>query len=198
MQGRESAHLDGVGVGAFFDQDADGFGILAERDGCVQWLVAHGGGYLVDIRAVVEQDLYSPRSAEGCCEVEGRPAVAGDGVRERGVGCEQSVQSGYVADGCGFMNVEGFEAGEQEVADNGLAAVDRPKQSRDTLGVPALCYRRIVFDLFGDLGGCAAPNQCNELMAHGGSLPDSVRPPAARMEARLVDLSDFLTVAVAV
>lgn len=75
-EGRESACLNGIRVGAMDEEKADGVGIASEGHGGVQGLIALGIlRDRVDTSAVVDEQSDGFRSAKSSGEVERSPSI---------------------------------------------------------------------------------------------------------------------------
>lgn len=114
---------------------------------------------MADVCPVLEQNQHCGGSAKGCSEVQSGPAIARYGACLGRIGTQMSFETRQVAGGSGFVDVERIEAGKQEVPNQGLAAVNGPHESRDTLGIAAFCDRGFMFDQFSDFGGGAPPDE---------------------------------------
>ena len=103
--------------------------------------------------------------------MEGGPAVAGKSCGAGGGGMKQGGQLDHVWDGGSLKDIEreklGLEDGEEEVADERLAAVDRPEQSGNALGIAPGGQGWVVVDGGGDIGGGSGLDEFEEGSGHG-------------------------------
>ena len=101
---------------------------------------------------------------------------------EAGIGGEKFAQVGFVTDGGGFKDVEGDsvagEAGEEEVADEGLRAVDGPEECGDALRVAPGGEGGVGLNGVCDFSGCAGLDEFEEGGTHGLKIarPGESRP----------------------
>lgn len=133
-EGSESSGLGGVGVGAVHEQEVDCLHVATEGEGGMERLVLLGvAAESFDTGSGGEKDGDGFGGSESGSEVEGGPTIAGKRIGAGGRGLKQSGQLGHVWDGGSFKDIQFeelcFEDGDQEVADEGLAAVDGPEES---------------------------------------------------------------------
>jgi hypothetical protein len=156
--GREAAGLGGVDRRAVLEEKVNRLGILAEGEGGVERLVllrVAADGVDAGLGGEESRDGFGCGECGG--EVERGPAIAGVGMDQFRLGGQEGAQMGNVADGGGFKEVErdsdGGEAGEEEIADQRLAAIDGPEEGGDALRIAPGDEGGVGLNLVGDFGG---------------------------------------------
>lgn len=87
-------------------------------------------------------------------------------MNQHGVLLQQLLQAVAIAERGALEYVQGGQAGEEEIPDQGLAAVDAPQKGRDALGVSGVNKRRIFFHSSGDFRRLATADQVEETLTH--------------------------------
>ena len=123
----------------------------------------------MNIGSPIEQNAHRRLIGEGRGQVQQRPAICRATVRplrsQFGIVSEQFLQPLGIAHRSRLRQIQ-FKAGAEEVPDRGLAVVDRQKQSRDALGVPALGYLRLVFYPVCNPLGISTLDEIEKALAH--------------------------------
>lgn len=183
MQRGVASSLRPVDVSTLGDQNARGLAIAAQSDTRMQWLVMHGiARELVYLRSVDQQQRRGLWSTKCGRQVKWRPAVARGLLNHHCILLQQSLDADAIPNGGCFKYVQIGQAGEQEVPDQRLPAINAPQKSRDALGVSACNKRWIFFCDGGDFCRFAAADQVEKALAH-----------RLRLASPFEDLSDVVS-----
>ena len=113
-----------------------------------------------------EQERRGGRSAKASCQVERSPTVCGCLINQESILAEQGLKRAAIAHGRGFKEIDLGQVGDQEVADQRLAGVNRPQKSGDSLAVSACDERWFLLGRGGDFSRFALPDKVEKALAH--------------------------------
>jgi hypothetical protein len=126
--------------------------------------------YLVDVRAMLKEQLDGLRCGEGRGEMQRRPSVRRNSAGKHGIGRNERMKALAFAQCRRLMDIEVAASGSQEIADKRLPCVDRQHQSRNALGIAAPGKLRSLFHSGSDLGCLSPADHIEEELAHGMSI----------------------------
>ena len=171
VERRVTSGLRHVDIRSLLDQQAHGFAILAYGNAGMERLVVQGiPRKAVYMGSMGQQQNGCLGSAERGRQMQRSPAVARVLMNQHGILPQQRFNAGAIAQGASLKNIQGVQAGKQEIPDQRLAVINAPQKSRDALGVSASNQRRIFFCGGGNFRRLAVLYQIKKTLAHRASL----------------------------
>ena len=107
-------------------------------------------------------------------------------MNDHGILPQQWLKADGIPQGGGLEYIQTSQAGEQEIPDQRLAAINAPQKSRDALGVSACNKRWVFFRGGGNFSSRAAADQVKKTLAHRfrlASEPDDLGVSVSATEA---------------